>query len=150
MRRYGFHGTSHRYVAFRYRALRGLTREQTNIITFHLGNGCSATAIKAGQSVDTSMGMTPLEGLVMGTRSGDLDPSIVNLIAIKEGLSASAVEAMLNTQSGLLGISGLTNDMRDLLAEVKEHDDRRVRLAIEIFCYRARKYIGTFLAGMGG
>jgi len=150
MRRYGFHGTSHRYVAFRYRALRGLTREQTNIITFHLGNGCSATAIKAGQSVDTSMGMTPLEGLVMGTRSGDLDPSIVNLIAIKEGLSASAVEAMLNTQSGLLGISGLTNDMRDLLAESKEHDDRRVRLAIEIFCYRARKYIGTFLAAMGG
>ncbi|HZP22476.1 MAG TPA: acetate kinase [Terriglobales bacterium] len=150
MRRYGFHGTSHRYVAFRYRALRGLKREQTNIITFHLGNGCSATAIKAGQSIDTSMGMTPLEGLVMGTRSGDLDPSIVNLIAVKEGLSASAVEAMLNTQSGLLGISGLTNDMRDLLAEWKEHDDRRVRLAIEIFCYRARKYIGTFLAAMGG
>jgi|SRR5579872_552089 len=150
MRRYGFHGTSHRYVAFRYRALRGLKREQTNIITFHLGNGCSATAIKAGQSMDTSMGMTPLEGLVMGTRSGDLDPSIVNLIAVKEGLSASAVEAMLNTQSGLLGISGLTNDMRDLLAEWKEHDDRRVRLAIEIFCYRARKYIGTFLAAMGG
>jgi acetate kinase len=150
MRRYGFHGTSHRYVAFRYRALRGLKREQTNIITFHLGNGCSATAIKGGQSIDTSMGMTPLEGLVMGTRSGDLDPSIVNLIAAKEGLSASAVEAMLNTQSGLLGISGLTNDMRDLLAESEEHDDRRVRLAIEIFCYRARKYFGSYLAVMGG
>jgi acetate kinase len=150
MRRYGFHGTSHRYVAFRYRALRGLTREQTNIITFHLGNGCSATAIRAGKSVDTSMGMTPLEGLVMGTRSGDLDPSIVNLIAGKEGMSPSEVEALLNTQSGLLGISGLTNDMRGLLAELKEHDDRRVRLAIEVFCYRARKYIGAFLAGMGG
>jgi len=150
MRRYGFHGTSHRYVAFRYRALRGLTREQTNIITLHLGNGCSATAIKAGKSVDTSMGMTPLEGLVMGTRSGDLDPSIVNLIAAKEGLSPSEVEAMLNTQSGLLGISGLTNDMRDLLSELKEHDDRRVRLAIEIFCYRVRKYIGAYLAAMGG
>jgi acetate kinase len=150
VRRYGFHGTSHRYVAFRYRALRGVTREQTNIITLHLGNGCSATAIKAGDSVDTSMGMTPLEGLVMGTRSGDLDPAIVGLIARREGMSASEVDAMLNTQSGLLGISGLTNDMRELQAELKEHDDRRVRLAIEIFCYRARKYIGAFLAAMGG
>ncbi len=150
VRRYGFHGTSYRYVAFRYRALRGLTREQTNIIALHLGNGCSATAIKAGKSLDTSMGMTPLEGLVMGTRSGDLDPSIVNLIAAKEALSPSQVEALLNTQSGLLGISGLTNDMRDLLGELKEHDDRRVRLAIEVFCYRARKYIGAYLAAMGG
>jgi acetate kinase len=150
MRRYGFHGTSHRYVAYRYRALRGLTREQTNIITFHLGNGCSATAIREGKSVDTSMGMTPLEGLVMGTRSGDLDPSIVNLIANKEGMSPSEVETLLNTQSGLLGISGLTNDMRCLLSELKEHDDRRVRLAVEVFCYRARKYIGAFLAAMGG
>ena len=150
IRRYGFHGTSHRYVAFRYRALRGLTRDQTNIITLHLGNGCSATAIKAGKSVDTSMGMTPLEGLVMGTRSGDLDPSIVNLIAAKEALSPSQVEALLNTQSGLLGISGLTNDMRDLLAELKDHDDRRVRLAVEVFCYRARKYIGAYLGAMGG
>src|SRR5579871_527595 len=150
MRRYGFHGTSHRYVAFRYRALRGLTREQTNIITFHLGNGCSATAIKAGYSVDTSMGMTPLEGLVMGTRSGDLDPAIVSVIARKEGMSSSEVDTLLNTQSGLLGISGLTNDMRELQAELKEHDDRRVRLAVEIFCYRARKYIGAYLAAMGG
>ena len=150
IRRYGFHGTSHRYVAFRYRALRGMTREQTNIITLHLGNGCSAAAIKAGRSVDTSMGMTPLEGLVMGTRSGDLDPAIVNVIARKEGLSASEVDTLLNTQSGLLGISGLTNDMRELQAELKEHDDRRVRLAVEIFCYRARKYIGAYLAAMGG
>ncbi len=150
IRRYGFHGTSHRYVAFRYRALRGLTREQTNIITLHLGNGCSAAAIKAGSSIDTSMGMTPLEGLVMGTRSGDLDPAIVGVIARKEGLSSPEVDTLLNTQSGLLGISGLTNDMRELQAELKEHDDRRVRLAIEIFCYRARKYIGAFLAAMGG
>jgi acetate kinase len=150
IRRYGFHGTSHRYVAFGYRAIRGLTREQTNIITLHLGNGCSADAIKGGNSVDTSMGMTPLEGLVMGTRSGDLDPAIVNLIASKEGMSASEVEMLLNTQSGLLGISGLTNDMRVLQSELEEHDDRRVRLAIEIFCYRARKYIGAFLACMGG
>jgi acetate kinase len=150
IRRYGFHGTSHRYVAFRYRALRGLTREQTNIITLHLGNGCSAAAIKAGESVDTSMGMTPLEGLVMGTRSGDLDPAIVGMIARKEGMSGSEVDTLLNTQSGLLGISGLTNDMRELQAELKEHDDRRVWLAVEIFCYRARKYIGAFLAAMGG
>ncbi|HET6181012.1 MAG TPA: acetate kinase [Candidatus Sulfotelmatobacter sp.] len=150
IRRYGFHGTSHRYVAFRYRGLRGMTREQTNIITLHLGNGCSAAAIRGGQSVDTSMGMTPLEGLVMGTRSGDLDPAIVNIIARKEGLSSSEVDTLLNSQSGLLGISGLTNDMRELQAELKEYDDRRVRLAIEIFCYRARKYIGAFLACMGG
>jgi acetate kinase len=150
IRRYGFHGTSHRYVAFRYRTLRGLTRAETNIITLHLGNGCSAAAIKGGSSVDTSMGMTPLEGLVMGTRSGDLDPAIVGVIARKEGLSSSEVDTLLNTQSGLLGISGLTNDMRELQAELKEHDDRRVRLAIEIFCYRAKKYIGAFLASMGG
>jgi len=150
IRRYGFHGTSHRYVAFRYRALRGLTREQTNIITLHLGNGCSAAAIKAGKSVDTSMGMTPLEGLVMGTRSGDVDPAIVGVIARKEGMSTSEVETLLNTQSGLLGLSGLTNDMRELQSELTEHDDRRVRLAIEIFCYRARKYIGAYLAAMGG
>jgi acetate kinase len=150
IRRYGFHGTSHRYVAFRYRALRGLTPEQTNIITFHLGNGCSAAAIKGGNSVDTSMGMTPLEGLVMGTRCGDLDPAIVSVIARKEGMSSSEVDTLLNTQSGLLGISGLTNDMRELQAELKEHDDRRVRLAVEIFCYRARKYMGAYLAAMGG
>lgn len=150
IRRYGFHGTSHRYVAFRYRAVRGLTREQTNIITLHLGNGCSAAAIRGGASVDTSMGMTPLEGLVMGTRSGDLDPAIVGVIARKEGMSPSEVDTLLNTQSGLLGISGLTNDVRELQAELKEHDDRRVRLAIEIFCYRARKYIGAYLAAMGG
>jgi acetate kinase len=150
IRRYGFHGTSHRYVAFRYRAIRNLTREQTNIITLHLGNGCSAAAIKGGASVDTSMGMTPLEGLVMGTRSGDLDPAIVNVIARKEGMSSPEVDTLLNTQSGLLGVSGLTNDMRELQAELKEHDDRRVRLAIEIFAYRARKYIGAFLAAMSG
>ena len=150
IRRYGFHGTSHRYVAFRYRALRSLTRQQTNIVTLHLGNGCSAAAIREGNSVETSMGMTPLDGLVMGTRSGDLDPAIVNLIGTKEGLSPSEVDTLLNTQSGLLGISGLTNDMRILLAELKEHEDRRVRLAIDVFCYRARKYIGAYLAALGG
>jgi acetate kinase len=150
IRRYGFHGTSNRYVAFRYRLMQKLTKEQTHIITLHLGNGCSATAILGGKSVDTSMGMTPLEGLVMGTRSGDLDPAIVDFIAMKEGMSPTEVDGLLNTQSGLLGISGLTNDMRGLLSELKEHDDRRVRLAVEVFCYRARKYIGAFLASMGG
>lgn len=150
IRRYGFHGTSHRYVAYRYRVVRHMTREQTNVVTLHLGNGCSAAAIRGSRSVDTSMGMTPLEGLVMGTRSGDIDPAIVGFIASKEGLSTSEVETLLNAQSGLLGISGLTNDMRVLQEELKEHDDRRVRLAIEIFCYRARKYIGAMLASMGG
>jgi acetate kinase len=149
IRRYGFHGTSHRYVAARYRALRGLTREQTNIITLHLGNGCSAAAIKGGFSVDTSMGMTPLEGLVMGTRSGDLDPAIFDVIARKQGLSSSEVDTMLNTKSGLLGVSGLTNDMRELQSKLKENDEQ-AELAIELFCYRARKYIGAFLAAMGG
>jgi len=150
IRRYGFHGTSHRYVAYRYRTLQGIARDATNIITLHLGNGCSIAAIKGGNSIDTSMGFTPLEGLVMGTRSGDLDASIVDLIATKEGLSSREVESLLNKQSGLLGISGLTDDMRELIAEAHEHDDRRARLAIEIFCYRARKYIGSYLAAMNG
>lgn len=150
IRRYGFHGTSHRYVAYRYRQIRGISREETNVITLHLGNGCSVAAIRRGDSVDTSMGLTPLEGLVMGTRSGDIDPAIVDFVGAKEGLSSQEVETLLNKQSGLLGISGLTNDMRELLAEAHENSDRRAQLAIEIFCYRARKYIGAFLAATGG
>src|ERR1700692_660483 len=150
IRRYGFHGISHRYMAYRYRTIRNLAREQTNIVSLHLGNGCSAAAIRGGRSVDTSMGMTPLEGLVMGTRSGDVDPAILGFIAAKEGLSLHEVETMLNKQSGLLGISGLTHDMRVLQDEVRQHDDRRAKLAIDIFCYRVRKYIGSFLAAMGG
>jgi len=150
IRRYGFHGTSHRYIAYRYRKLKDIARDAINIITLHLGNGCSIAAIKGGNSIDTSMGFTPLEGLVMGTRSGDLDPSIVDFIGAKEGLSSSEVESLLNKQAGLLGISGLTDDMRELLAEGHEHDDRRAHLAIEIFCYRARKYIGSYLAAMNG
>jgi acetate kinase len=150
IRRYGFHGTSHRYVMERYKAMRALSEDQTHVITLHLGNGCSAAAIRGGLSMDTSMGMTPLEGLVMGTRCGDIDPAIVNLVATKEGLSTREVETLLNTQSGLLGICGLTSDMRVLLEELEAEDDRRVRLAIEIFCYRARKYIGAFLACIGG
>jgi acetate kinase len=150
IRRYGFHGTSHRYVAYRYRQLRNIPRDQTNVITLHLGNGCSAAAIKGGDSLDTSMGLTPLEGLVMGTRSGDIDPAIIEFVAAKEGLSAQEVETLLNKQSGLLGISGLTNDMRELLDEAHENEDRRAKLAIEIFCYRVRKYIGSYLAAMNG
>lgn len=150
IRRYGFHGTSHRYVAYRYRQMTDTPREDVNIVTLHLGNGCSACAIRGGHSVDTSMGFTPLEGLVMGTRSGDVDPAILDYISMKEGLDLRGVENLLNKQSGLLGISGLTHDMRELLEEADEHYDRRARLAIEIFCYRARKYIGSYLAAMGG
>jgi acetate kinase len=150
IRRYGFHGTSHRYVTARYRALRKLTREQTNLITLHLGNGCSAAAIERGNSIDTSMGMTPLEGLVMGTRSGDLDPAIVGFIAKKENLPPAEVEKLLNEKSGLLGISGLTNDMRTLQSKLIDTGDHRAGLAIEVFCYRARKYIGAYLAALGG
>ena len=150
VRRYGFHGTSHRYVAYRYRQLCNVTRDGTNIITLHLGNGCSVAAIRNGESIETSMGLTPLEGLVMGTRSGDLDPAIVDFIAVKEGLNLRDVETLLNKHSGLLGISGLTSDMRELLDEAHEHNDRRALLAIEIFCHRARKYIGAYLAAMNG
>jgi len=150
IRRYGFHGTSHRYVAYRWRKLTGVAREDTRLVTLHLGNGCSACAIAGGDSVDTSMGFTPLEGLVMGTRSGDLDPALLDFVAQKEGYSLPQVEAMLNKQSGLLGVSGLTSDMRELLDEEREHEDRRARLAIEIFCYRVRKYVGSYLAALGG
>ena len=150
VRRYGFHGTSHRYVSWRYRLLTGMEREQTRIITLHLGNGCSACAISGGDSIDTSMGFTPLEGLVMGTRSGDMDPAVLDYVGEKEGLSPHDVELLLNKQSGLLGISGLTNDMRELLAEAAEHDDRRARLAIDLFCYRVRKYVGAYAAALGG
>jgi acetate kinase len=150
VRRYGFHGTSHRYVAYRWRELTGVSRDRTRIITLHLGNGCSACAIDAGNSTDTSMGFTPLEGLVMGTRSGDLDPAVLEYLGAKEGLSPGEVDNLLNKQSGLLGLSGLTHDMRELLAEAHENNDRRARLAIDIFCYRIRKYIGAYLAVLGG
>jgi acetate kinase len=150
IRRYGFHGTSHRYVAFRYRSLTGRTQEETNVVTLHLGNGCSACAIKAGASVNTSMGLTPLEGLMMGTRSGDIDPSVLEFLHHKEGLSFQEIDTLLNKQSGLLGISGLTNDMRELLEEERVHQDRRARLAVELFCHRVRHYIGGYIAQMDG
>jgi acetate kinase len=150
VRRYGFHGTSHRYIAYRYRQLTQRSRAETKIITLHLGNGASACAIVGGESIDTSMGFTPLEGLVMGTRSGDLDPAILDFVSAKEGLGLRDMDALLNKQSGLLGVSGLTSDMRELLAEEAEHGDRRARLAIDLFCYRVRKYLGAYLAAMNG
>ena len=150
VRRYGFHGTSHRYVAYRYRELTGTPRDKVKIVTLHLGNGASACAIVGGESVDTSMGFTPLEGLVMGTRSGDLDAAILDFVSVKEGLALRDIETMLNKQSGLLGISGLTADMRELLAEEKENGDRRARLAVDVFCYRVKKYLGAYLAAMNG
>jgi acetate kinase len=150
VRRYGFHGTSHRYVAHRYREITGRTHEDTNIITLHLGNGCSACAIRGGDSLETSMGLTPAEGMVMGTRSGDLDPSILEFLHHKEGMNFEELDSLINKRSGLLGISGLTNDMRDLLAEEKENQDRRARLAIDLFCLRVKKYIGAYLARMNG
>lgn len=145
IRRYGFHGTSHRYVSGRYAALTG---RPGTIVTLHLGNGCSAAAIQDGKVVETSMGMTPLEGLVMGTRSGDLDPAVVDFIAEQEALTAPEVDQLLNTQSGLLGISGLTNDMRTLMAA--EADNPRAALAVDVFCHRVRKYVGAYLAVLGG
>ena len=149
IRKYGFHGTSHRFVSYRYRTLAGIPREKTNIITMHMGNGCSACAIKNGVSVDTSMGMTPLEGMMMGTRAGDIDPSIIEYIAHKESIPFEEVFSVLNKRSGLTGISGLTNDMRDLEDEMAR-GDRRAKLAIEMFSYRAKKYIGSYLAVLNG
>jgi acetate kinase len=150
VRRYGFHGTSHRYVAYRYRILTGKAYEDTHIITVHLGNGCSACAIQKGNSINTSMGLTPLEGLVMGTRGGNIDPSILDFLHHKEGLSLDQLDTLLNKQSGLLGISGLTNDMRDLLEEERLHQDRRARLAVDIFCQRVKFYLGAYMAQMNG
>ncbi len=150
IRRYGFHGTSHRFIAYQYRNLTGLEKFQTNIISLHLGNGCSACAIQAGISIDTSMGFTPLEGLLMGTRSGDVDASILEYLHLKEGMNFNDLDTMLNKRSGLLGISGLTSDMRELLEEESEKQDRRARLAIEIFCRRIARYIGKYFIEMNG
>jgi len=150
IRRYGFHGTSHRYLAYRYRTMVKIPKEQVKIVTLHLGNGCSATAIKGGASINTSMGFTPLEGLVMGTRSGDVDASVLEFLALKEGLSLSEIITMLNKESGLLGLSGLTSDMRELLDEERENGDRRARLAVETFCASVRRRIGAYHAELGG
>ena len=144
IRRYGFHGISHRYVARRAAKLLNKGKYEVNLITCHLGNGCSVTAVKGGKSADTSMGFTPLEGLVMGTRSGDFDPAIL-LYLINKGYDAKTLNAVCNKQSGLFGISGLSNDMRNL-SELASKGNERAKLAIEIFCYRIRKYIGSYMA----
>jgi acetate kinase len=148
IRRYGFHGTSHRYVAYKYRQIFGKGREDVNLITCHLGNGCSMAAIEKGRSVDTSMGFTPLEGLLMGTRSGDLDPAIILYLMSKDELSLHDVSTLLNKFSGLYGLSGESNDMRELLRAI-EKGDEQARLAVEVFCYRIRRYIGAYSAAMG-
>jgi acetate kinase len=148
IRRYGFHGLAHQYSLLRYCELAGKQQEQIKIVTLHLGNGSSACAIGAGKSVDTSMGFTPLEGLVMGTRSGDLDPALVSYLAREENVDAAQVESWLNQRSGLFGISGLSNDMRELTAAYDK--DPRARLAVDVFCYRARKYVGSYLSALGG
>ncbi|HBX65084.1 MAG: acetate kinase [Balneola sp.] len=149
IRKYGFHGTSHYYVSRQYHKISGLAKEGSKVITCHLGNGCSVTAIKDGKSYDTSMGFSPLEGLVMGTRSGDIDPSILFYLIEKEELSLANVHALLNKHSGLLGLSGYAADMRDLLDEA-ESGDRRCNEAIDVFCYRVKKYIGSYIASLNG
>ena len=149
IRRYGFHGTSHRYIAQRYGIVNNLKPEDVNIITLHLGNGCSACAIKGGKSIDTTMGLTPLEGLMMGTRSGDIDPAIIPFMAGKESFSICEVESVLNKQSGLLGISGMTNEMRELEIEAFEKNNQKAMLAIQMYYYRLRKYIGAYMTVVG-
>ena len=144
IRRYGFHGISHRYVARRVAALMGRDKYDVNAITCHLGNGCSITAVKGGRSIDTSMGFTPLEGVPMGTRSGDLDPAILFYLADK-GYSPQSLKTLCNKQSGLLGISGLSNDIRNLI-QLAQEGKERATLAIDVFCYRVRKYIGAYAA----
>ena len=147
IRRYGFHGISYAYVVTRYAELAERAPETINMIALHLGNGASVAAIRGGRSVDTSMGFTPLEGLVMGTRSGDLDPAILGVLAQREGVGVAEVERWLNERSGLLGLSG-SSDMRDLLTSAKT--DARAQMAVDVFCYRARKYLGAYLAALGG
>ena len=149
VRRYGFHGTSHSFVSKRAAEVAGKPYEDLKIIVCHLGNGASLSAVKNGKSVDTSMGLTPLEGLIMGTRSGDMDPAIMEFIAKKENLDIAGVMNVLNKKSGLEGISGLSSDFRDLTAGAKEGNKRAIA-AIEVFCYRVAKYVGSYVAAMNG
>lgn len=148
IRRYGFHGISHAYLVQRYATITAKPLESVNIITLHLESGCSACAVSHGRSVDTSMGFTPLEGLMMGKRSGDIDPSIVGHLMRHEGVDVGRVEEWLNQESGLLGVSGRSHDTRDLMKWLAQ--DERARFALELFCYRLRKCIGSYLAALGG
>ncbi len=149
LRRYGFHGTSHKYVAQRAAELMDEHMTDLRIITCHLGNGASIAAIKYGKSVDTSMGYTPLEGLIMGTRSGEIDPAIIPFLMEKENMTAQQIYEYLNRSSGILGISGLSSDFRDL-EEAAKRGDERSQLAIDVFAYKVKKYIGGYVAAMGG
>lgn len=149
IRRYGFHGTSHKYVCDRAAALLGKPLSELNLISCHLGNGSSVAAVKGGVSVDTSMGFTPLEGLLMGTRSGDIDPAIILHIMSREELSLHEGNTLLNKHSGLAGISGISSDMREVV-EAAKSGNGNAKLAIDVFCYRLKKYIGSYLAVLGG
>jgi acetate kinase len=149
IRRYGFHGTSHQYVSERAAKLLKKPLRRLRLITCHLGNGCSIAAIDRGKVIDTSMGFTPLEGLVMGTRSGDIDPSIIHFLLGKEEMTPSNIDNVLNRQSGLLGVSGISRDMRELIKHASE-GDKRARLAIEIFVHRVKKYIGAYTCILNG
>ena len=150
IRRYGFHGIAHASLAHGYALCTGTSLKQARLITVQLGNGCSIAAIAEGKSVETSMGFTPLEGLVMGTRSGDVDASLVAFLAEREKVEPAEVEGWLNERSGLLGLSGRSNDMRELLHAAEQEQDERAGFAIDLFCYRVRKYIGGYLAVLGG
>ena len=149
VRRYGFHGTSHNYVAKRVHHLAELDPDNSRVIVCHLGNGASVTAVKNGKSVDTSMGLTPLEGLIMGTRSGDLDPGVIEYIAKKEHLTLEEVLKVLNKESGVLGLSGVSSDFRDL-TEAMEQGNEQAAVAVEAFCYRVAKHIGAYTAALNG
>lgn len=145
IRKYGFHGTSHNYITNRAADLLGKSVEETNIISAHLGNGSSITAVKEGKSLDTTMGLTPLEGLVMGTRSGDLDPAVVTYIEEKDGISASEINNILNKESGVLGVSGVSSDFRDLEDAAKEGNER-AQVALDMFTTRTKRYIAGYMA----
>ncbi len=149
IRRYGFHGTSHRYVSKKACEILGFEYDKTNIITLHLGNGASAAAIKNGKSIDTSMGFTPLEGLVMGTRSGDIDPAIPVYLMREFKLSPEKVDDILNKKSGVLGLSEMSSDLRDI-EEAAENGDEKAELTLEIYSYRIKKYIGMYMAALSG
>lgn len=149
IRKYGFHGTSHKYVAMRAAAMLGKSEEELKIVTCHLGNGSSITAVKGGKSIETSMGYTPLEGLAMGTRCGSIDPAVVPTIMDKEAMTTREVDNMMNKKSGVLGVSGLSNDFRDL-DEAASKGNRRAELALEIFAYKVKKFIGEYTAVLNG
>jgi len=149
IRRYGFHGTSHRYVSRRACEFLGLPYEEQRIITAHIGNGGSVTAIKNGKSIDTSMGMTPVEGLIMGTRSGDIDPGVISYIMEKENMGTKGISTLLNKFSGMLGISGVSSDMREI-EEAIEGGNKRAIMALKTYCYRIKKYVGSYAAALGG